>query len=86
MLFYKFNKDKIPYRKNREATLDATKEVGLEVSAETTKHMLMSRCQKAGQKHSIKIANRSFESVEKFKWLGRILTDQNCMNKGLRAD
>jgi hypothetical protein len=36
----------------------------LEVNSEKTKYMLMSR-KKAGQKNSIKIANRSFEGVGK---------------------
>jgi hypothetical protein len=36
---------------------------------------------KEGQKHSIKIANRFFESVEKFKYLGTTLTDQICMQE-----
>jgi hypothetical protein len=45
--------------KNTEAPLDASKEVDLEVNPEKTKYMLMSCCKKAGQKHSIKIANRS---------------------------
>jgi hypothetical protein len=60
--------------------LDASKEVGLEVNLDKTKYMLMSRNQKTGQKHSIKIANRSFEDVAKFKYLGTTLTDQNCMS------
>jgi hypothetical protein len=51
---------------NTEALLDAIKEVGLEVNSEKTKYTLMSR-KKAGQKHSIKIANWSFEGVAKFK-------------------
>jgi hypothetical protein len=54
-------------RKNTEALLDAGKEVGLEVNSEETKYVLMSY-KKAGQKHSIKIANRSFEGVAKFKY------------------
>jgi hypothetical protein len=37
-------------QKNREALLDASKEVGVEVNPEKTKHMLVSRCQKAGQR------------------------------------
>jgi hypothetical protein len=36
---------------------------------------------KAGQKHSIKIANRSFEGVAKFIYLGTTLTDQNCLQE-----
>jgi hypothetical protein len=41
----------------------------------------MSRSQKIGQKRSIKIANRSFEDVAKFQYLGTALTDQNCMQE-----
>jgi sorting nexin-29 len=66
-------------QKNTKALLDASKEVGLEVNAEKTKYMLVSRCQKAGQRQSIKIGNRFFESVAKFKYLGTTLTDQNCI-------
>jgi hypothetical protein len=63
-------------KKNTEALSDASKEVGLEVNPEKTKYMLMSRSQKIGQKHSIKIANRSFEDVAKFKYLGTTLTSK----------
>jgi hypothetical protein len=64
-------------KKNIDALLGASKEVGLEVNAEKTKCVLMSRSQKTGQKHGIKIANRSFEDVAKFKYLGtkRLRTD-----------
>jgi hypothetical protein len=61
--------------KNTEALLNVSKETGLEVNPEKTKYMLISHYQKAGQKHSIKIANRSFEDVAKFKYLGATLTD-----------
>jgi hypothetical protein len=46
--------------------------------------MLMSR-RKAGQKHSIKIANRSLEGVEKLKNLETTLTDQNCMQEEIKG-
>jgi hypothetical protein len=71
-------------KKNTEALLDASKEVGLEVNPEKTKYMLMSRSQKIGQKHSINVANRSFEDVEKFKYLGTTLTDQNYMHEEIK--
>jgi hypothetical protein len=45
----------------------------------------MSRSQKVGQKYSIKIANRSFEDVAKFKYLGTTLTDQNCMHEEINS-
>jgi 16S rRNA G1207 methylase RsmC len=54
-------------KKNTEALLDASKEVGLEVNPEKTKYVLMSYSQKIVQKHSIKIVNRSFEDVAEFK-------------------
>jgi hypothetical protein len=66
--------------KNTEALVDASKEVGLEVNTEKTKYMLMSRSQKTGQKRSIKIANRSFEDVAEFRYLGTTLTDPNCLD------
>jgi ribosomal protein S2 len=72
-------------KKNTEALLDATKEVGLEVNPEKTKYMLISRNQKTGQKHSIKIANRSFEYVTKFRYLGTTLTDQNCIHEEIKS-
>jgi hypothetical protein len=67
-------------QRNTEAVLDASKEEGLEINSEKNKCMLISR-KKVGQKHSIKIANRSFEGVAKFKYLRTTLTDQNCMQE-----
>jgi hypothetical protein len=72
-------------KKNTEALLDASKEVGLEVNPEKSKYMLMSHSQKIGQKHSIKIASRSFEDVEKFKYLRTTQTDQNCLHKEIKS-
>jgi hypothetical protein len=71
-------------KKNTEALLHANKEVGLEVNPEKTKYMLMSRSQKIGQKHSMKIVNRSSENVAKFKYLGTTLTDQICIHEEIK--
>jgi hypothetical protein len=71
-------------KKNTEALLDASKEVGLKVNPEKTKYMLMSRT-KRGQKHSIKIASRSFDDVAKFKYLRTTLTDQNCTHEEIKS-
>jgi hypothetical protein len=73
-------------KKNTEALLDASMEVGLEVNPEKTKCMLMSRSQKTEQTHSIKIANRSFEDVAKFKYPGTTITIKIACTKRLRAD
>ena len=53
-------------RKNTETLIVAAKELGLEVNADKTKYMVMSRDQNAGQNHNIKSDNKSFESVEEF--------------------
>jgi hypothetical protein len=44
--------------------------ISLEVNPQKTKYMLMSRYQRVGQKHSIKIVNRSFEDVAKVQIFG----------------
>jgi hypothetical protein len=72
-------------KKNAEALLDASKEIGLEVNFEKTKYMFMSRHQTAGQSNYIRIANKSFEKVAKFRYLGATLTDQNCIQEEIRS-
>jgi hypothetical protein len=47
--------------------------------------ILTSRHQKAGERHSIKIANRSFEVMAKFEHLGTIPTDENCMREEIKS-
>jgi hypothetical protein len=55
------------------------------VNPEKTTYMLMSRSQNIGQKQSINIANRSFEDVAKFMYMGTTLTDQNCMHEEIKS-
>jgi hypothetical protein len=69
-------------QRNTKALLDASKEVGLEVNPEKTKYILVSRCQKAGQRQSIKIGNRPFESV----WLCSNIWDQHLQMKTIREE
>jgi hypothetical protein len=68
-------------KKNAEDLVIARKEIGLEVNAEETKYMVMSRNQNAGHNHNIKIENKSFERVEEFKYLGANLTNQNYIHE-----
>jgi hypothetical protein len=48
----------------------ARKETGLEVNADKTKYMVMSRDRNAGRSHNMKVDNRAFERAEEFKYLG----------------
>jgi hypothetical protein len=45
-------------KKNTEALIDASKEVGLEINVKETKYMLLFRHQNAGQICHIKMANK----------------------------
>ena len=45
-------------RKNTDSLLIASKEIGLEVNAEKTKYMVMSRDKNAGQNGYIQIGNK----------------------------
>jgi hypothetical protein len=47
--------------------------------------MFMSRHQTAGQSNNIRVANKSFEKVAKFKYLEATLTDQNCIHEEIRS-
>jgi len=72
-------------KENAEALVAATREIGLEVSADKTKYMVMSRDQSAGQNHSVRIDNSTFERVEVFKCLGTTLTIQNSIREEIKS-
>ena len=73
-------------KENAEALVAATREIGLEVSADKTKYMVMSRDQNAGRIQGVRIDNSTFERVEGFEYLGTTLTNQILLWKKLRAD
>jgi hypothetical protein len=66
-------------KENAKALVVATKEIGLEVNADKSKYMVMSRDRNAGRGHIVKIDNSSIGRVEEFKYLGTMLTDQNSV-------
>ena len=70
---------------NAEALVVAAKETGLEVNADKTKYMVMSRDQNAGRTHSVKIDNSYFERVDEFKYLGATLTNQNSIQEEIKS-
>ena len=50
-----------------------------------TKYIITSRDQNAGRSHSMKIDNSSIESVEEFKYLGTVLTNQNSIQEVIKS-
>jgi len=64
-------------KENAEALIVANKDTGLEVNADKTKYMVMSRDQNSGRSHSVRNDNSSLQRVEKFKYLGTTLKIQN---------
>ena len=72
-------------KKNAEALVVATKEIGLEVNAHKTKYMTVSRDQNAGRIHSMKTDNSSIERLEEFKYLGTTLTNQNSIQEEIMS-
>jgi len=47
--------------------------------------MVMSREQKAGPIHSVRIDNVTFDRVEEFKYLGTTLTNQNSIAEEIKS-
>jgi hypothetical protein len=72
-------------KKNTKALVSASKETGLEVNADKTKYMVMSRDQRAGQSRDIKIDNSSFERVEQFEYLGTTIMNQNSIQEEIKS-
>ena len=72
-------------KENAEDLVAATREIGLEVSADKTEYMVTSRDQNAGRIHSVRIDNSTFERVEVFKYLGIILTNQNSIPEDFKS-
>ena len=72
-------------KENAEALVAATMETGLEVSADKTKYIVMSRYQNAGRIHSVRTDSSTFVRVEEFKYLGTTLTNQTSIPKEIKS-
>ena len=72
-------------KKKAEAFTVASKEIGLDVNADKTKCVVMSRDQNAERSYNMKTDNSSFEMVEEFKCLGTTLTNQNSVHEEIKS-
>jgi hypothetical protein len=78
--------DSINTIKEKAETLsEASRDNGLEINAEKTQYMIMSRHPNSGQNQNIRIANELFENVAKFKYLGTTLTNQNDIHDEIKS-
>jgi len=90
-LFYVCNRCKAYWeeaytlKENAESLVAATREIGLEVNADITKYMVMSRDQNAERIHSVRIDNSTFDRMEEFKYLGTTLTNQNSIAEEIKS-
>jgi hypothetical protein len=73
------------YKRKLRSFFMASNENGLEINADKTKYMLMSRDQNPRRSHSIKNYNRSFARLEEFKCLPTTLTNQNSIQEEIKS-
>jgi hypothetical protein len=72
-------------KENTDTFLKAAREVGLEVSVDKTKYMFTGRNQIVTNNQNLIIDNKSFEKVNKFKYLGVILTSENEVKEEIKS-
>jgi hypothetical protein len=58
--------------------------VGLEINVEKTDYTLLSHHQNSRPNQGIKIANKHFENVSQFKYLGITVTNQNLIQEKIK--
>jgi len=84
MMLINYTKTYIPQKKSEDALLQDSREDGPEVNTEKTKYMVVSRHQNVGQSQNLLSANKPFENVAKFTYLGRTVTDQYFIHKEIK--
>jgi hypothetical protein len=72
-------------KEKSETFLEASRDIDLEINAEKTEYMIMSRHPNSGQNQNIRIANESSENVTKFKYLETTLTNRNDIHDEIKS-
>jgi hypothetical protein len=74
----------IPLKENTETLLEASRDVGIEINAEKTKYMIMSRHPNSGRNQNKRTANETFQKVATFKYLGTTITNRNDIHDEIK--
>jgi len=72
-------------KRNTETLVVASKKTVLEVNAEKSKYMIMSRDQNAVKNHNMKTDNKSLETVELFTYFGTALKDMTYFHEYIKS-
>jgi hypothetical protein len=72
-------------KRNTEALMDDSREVGWSKSKQRENYLFMSPQQNARKNHNLLIANKTSENVAKFKHLRITLTNQSCNDEEIQS-
>ena len=72
-------------KRNAEAIVVASKEIGLEVNTDKTEYIVMSGDKIAGRSHNMMNDNSTLGSVEQFRYFATHLTNENSVQEEIKS-